>query len=83
MKKVTMYKADDGKIFENIEECRTYEKELKSATLWEAMKTLKDCCSQVINCGNCPFCIEGTNDCFFENKIPNYWEKIDINIEKL
>lgn len=63
MVKVEMYKAFDGKIFENKEDCVAYEEENKEKQyekLKELRLTLEEYCEMSIN-GDCENCIFNNN----------------------
>ena len=83
MREVTMYMANDGKLFETVEACKRHDCELEESfkELWDAMETLKDYCSDK-DCELCPFSNDGIY-CNLKLRRPDEWEKSDINVEKL
>lgn len=64
MKKIQMYKAEDGKIFDTKEECLKHEFVLKRETVINAMETLKEFCNSYDKCDRCPLAIGNSSGCF-------------------
>lgn len=64
MKKIQMYKAEDGKIFDTEEECLNHEFVLKRETVSNAIETLKEFCNSYESCSICPLSIHDTTGCF-------------------
>ena len=61
--KVTMYEANDGKLFDTKENCMAYESK-------EILKIIKDCCDKTEDCDGCPF--YGSGGCMLSG-IPCHW----------
>lgn len=82
-----MYKAEDGKMFDNEPDCLEYEGKVSKYTeeIWTSMWTIKKICDGRA-CSNCPFYnfdSEVQTACFLKQRNPCSWEKNMINKEKL
>ena len=62
--KVTMYEANDGKLFDTKENCLMYEYK-------EVLKTISEICIRRGDCNDCPFFKEGAG-CIL-NRFPENW----------
>jgi hypothetical protein len=59
---VTMYEANDGKLFDTKENCLAYESK-------EILRIMKDCCDKAKDCEGCLFYGSG---CMLSG-IPSHW----------
>jgi flavoprotein len=68
------YLSNDGKKFDNVEECMSYECGEEVA---DAVKTLRKYCSSYGSCNKtCPFNnLSYDNNCYLRQFFPNYWFK--------
>lgn len=73
MKKVEMYCAEDGKVFDNEKDCELYE---QSDKLYNAMNTIREYCDSQSSCEWCIFnnADDGV-DCVFDVPSPCEWNK--------
>ena len=87
MEKIIMYRAEDGKMFDNEQDCLKYEERTTARVkkIWESMLTIMKICDGRM-CDECPFYnldekVQTT--CVLKQHNPCAWERNMINKEKL
>lgn len=66
------YIANDGKIFDSMQECQQHEWKDLGEIQW-AIKAISAYCDKQSDCHKCPFWREDAKDCFFQLNDPCMW----------
>lgn len=80
MVKIEMYKAFDGKVFENMENCMTYEKneQRKREMQYKKLEELKQKFDEY-----CEMCDDDCKDCIFERNCADICNAITEEMKRL